>query len=1623
MNMTKLKTEATGQDLIQRIIKTITKLVPEDERPLVATYVQHFYTTANQDLLSRVHEQQITQGLYDLWQFFRERPGNAPKFRVYLWQPDAASPLAERIMVDIVNKNMSFLVDSLQALLQRLGTKARLTLHPLYQVQRNKKGCIEKLSGPSIDRNWGIEESLIHCEIVDQVTPQLIKDLEELIPKMLGEIQFANEDWMPMRAKTLEVLDRLSSEAKVDIPPEEFEEIKSFLKWVEDGHFTYLGYCNYDLDPKDTAKPFSRSSDDAPLGILKDKNFGRLQDLFEGIALTPATLDYIASRNPIMINKTSQIAFVHRSVQMDSIGIKRFDAKGKVCGIHLFVGLFTSVAYDSSCRDIPLLKGKVRKIIQQAGFNAEWHDGKALIHILDSLPRDELFQATIPELTSIGLDILKLQERSRLAFFARRDQFDRFLSCLVYIPRERFDSELCERIGKILETYFQGTVGLYKAQFGGLSFARVHYTVTMRGGIPKKVDFKEIEEILVEASQSWADHLKQTMIDNLPEVEGARLYRHYRKAFSKGYQERFLGQEVLEDIRQLEGLSDAVPFAIRVYATEGAKPRIKIKLYHQATPLALSDVLPILENLDLRVISENPFSVGREGEAPWAWIHDFDLELLHEAQVPAEKELANLAETFMRVYQGTLENDGFNRLVMRANLNWRQCMLLRGYAKYIRQLQIPFSNSYVSHVLLKYPHVVALLMQHFEEKFQPDGKEPDVQVLTQIQQHLEQVDNADDDRILRIFLNVIQATVRTNAFQKTASGDLKSYVAFKFSSRLIDELPLPKPLYEIFVYSSLVEGIHLRGGKVARGGIRWSDRQEDFRTEVLGLMKAQMVKNAVIVPVGSKGGFVVKKSMEGLSREQIQQEGIACYQTFIRALLDVTDNLMEGKPVAPTDVRCWDDADTYLVVAADKGTATFSDIANSISQEYNFWLGDAFASGGSDGYDHKKMAITARGAWESVKRHFRELDLNIDAEPYTLIGVGDMSGDVFGNALLLAKKARVLAAFNHQHIFLDPEPDIAKSYAERERLFKLPRSTWEDYNPKVISAGGGVFSRQLKTIPLTPEMQQLLQTPETSLKPNDIIKKLLCLNVDLLWFGGIGTFIKSSQESHSDVGDRSNDGVRVNAKDLRCRVIGEGANLGLTQLGRIEYARKADGRINTDFIDNSAGVSCSDHEVNIKILFNEILRKNKLTRPERNKLLTEMTDNVAQLVLIDNYLQPQAITFIEHLGNKKLDRQVRLVRAMEQEGLLNRQIEFLPDDVTFEEYQASQVGLCRPEIAVVLSYSKINYFQKILKTTIPEDHFFEKHLITYFPKALQNVYRKEILSHPLKREIIATVIVNDIVNRGGATFLSDAMDVTNAPLENVVQAYYVTESVFDLRSIWSQIESLDNKMKASAQLALMSDVYRMLRRISLWLLRYYPLSQSIEDSIHVLSLGIGSFLSHVTSTLDDDDTQRYIAEIKKYEAMGAPKALAERLSMLKIAATSPDIILIASETGYTVPEVAKLYFLAGKQFWFSHVRDIIERFNVAKSPWERYLLHALQEDLYNYQTDLIINLLNYQRNAGTARKGQTYDISHLIEHWGSTHEQLLNRIGRMFQESHVEINPDLAILTLVTRELKELSGS
>ncbi len=1581
----------------------------EDGPDSAERFVRSCYETiAPDDLLVRDKED-LVGGALSLWRWGRERARGGAKIRVF--NPTRAvhgweSPFTA---VEVVNDDMPFLVDSVTAALNAREHPVQLVLHPVVAVGRDEAGERRQLTLlPATEGR--VAESYIQVEIDRIFDAAELEDTRKALETVLLDVRAAVTDWRAMRAKITEIIEAWDA-APPPVEEGEIEEARSFLHWLDEDHFTFLGYRELDLIEED-GETYLRLVPGSSLGVLRVRESERSRRLRP---LTDKMAKFAREPRLLFVTKANHRATVHRPSHMDYVGLKRFDDEGRVIGERRFLGLFTSIAYNRQARNIPLLREKVERTLQRAGFPPDSHDGKALLHILETFPRDELFQISRQRLFEISVGILQLQERQRIALFVRRDPFERFVSCLIYAPRDRYNTELRLGMQAILEESFDGVVTAYYTQVTDSPLARVHYIVQTTPGQIPAFDVKQIETRLADAARSWSDQLYEVLLARGDEEHQVRLFKRYRDAFPTSYREQFEVEDTILDIAKIEEVLTTGRLGMHLYRSPGApSDQVRFKLYHPVDPIALSDALPRLENMGVRVGSEIPHEIRPEGADGPVWMHDFGLELKGEPAVDFERLREIFPEAFERVWHGDVEDDGFNRLVVRAGLAWHEVVVLRAYAKFLRQARSAFSQAYMQETLASSPILARLLVELFTVRFDPDRRDGVEERLSAVQHRLQEaltaVKSLDEDRIFRRFLNLIRNTLRTNYFQRTPEGERKPYLSLKLRSSEIKVLPMPRPLYEIFVYSPRTEAVHLRGGKVARGGVRWSDRREDFRTEILGLMKAQMVKNAVIVPVGAKGGFVLKQAPAGGDREALLAEGIACYQTMIRGLLDLTDNLVDGRVVAPERVVRVDGDDPYLVVAADKGTAKFSDIANRLAAEYGFWLGDAFASGGSAGYDHKAMGITAKGAWVAVERHFRELGVDIRHEPFSVVGVGDMSGDVFGNGMLLSEHIRMVAAFNHLHVFIDPNPDPAASFAERQRLFSLARSSWDDYDRSKVSAGGGVFDRSAKALDLSPEIREMLGLKEESVSPARLIQALLAHRVDLLWFGGIGTFVKASDETDSRVGDRANDDVRIDASALRCRVVGEGANLGITQRGRIEFARSG-GKINTDAIDNSAGVDTSDHEVNIKVLLGDVVTRGDLALEARNTLLETMSDEVSALVLRDNYLQTQAISVTEAQGASLLDAQQRMMRVLERSGRLDRALEWLPDDEELAERQASAAGLTRPEIAVLLAYSKISLYGDLLQSTLLDDPLLAEDLVLYFPRPLRRKYRRAIEQHRLRREIIATYVTNSMVNRVGPTFVTDIVSETGAQPADVARAYTVARESFDLRSIWAEIEALDNRVPADVQLRMTVAAGRLVERVTLWFLRYAESPLDISACTREFAPAVGTLLEHLEELLSRAELAELRRREKSFTRDGVPAELARRVAALSDLAAACDIWTLARSGGRAVEEVGRIYFALGDRFRLDWLRDLAGRL-AADGRWQKAAVTAVVDDLFVHQGALTRQVLEGEGSNGGARK--------VVESWARRRPEATSRTDDVLREIRAAKAPDLAMLMVADDQLRRL---
>jgi glutamate dehydrogenase len=1594
-----LKAADLEAELIDTVCTRIRERIPEDQVPACEAFVrQYYHWVPAADLAGR--------GSLDLygaavahWNLVQQRrPGEAkvhvynPEFEHHGWQ----SPYT---VVEIVSDDMPFIVDSVTMELARQGYGLDLVIHPVVWVRRDEQGRLSDVLEPGASGSSATAESVLHVEVAREPDEARLELLRENVERVLEQVRAAVEDWRPMRERTRALID----ECEHRPPPasaEEIDEVKAFLAWVEHDNFTFLGYREYDLVSDGDANGL-RAVPGSGLGILRGTPATPLTKL------TPKALALARAPHVVVLTKANSRATVHRPAYLDYIGVKTFDAEGRVVGERRFLGLYTTRAYKLPAGEIPMLRGKVEAVMRRAGFPRDGHDAKALLEIVESYPRDALFQVAVDELFDVAMGILGLGERQRVRLFVRRDPLDRFVHCLVCIPRDRFNTENRERVGRILVEAFGATHLDWGLQFSESLLVRVNYIVHCPEGVPAEYDAAEIEGRLVLATRAWSDDLRDALLEEHGEEQGMRTYKRYERAFPPGYQDDWVARSAVVDIRRIEELQTSNEPIMSLYRQlEAPDDMVRCKLFSSGGVL-LSDVLPTFEHMGAKVVDERPYEI-EPADAPPVWIYDFGL------QVPAddiERVRDAFQETFLSVWRGELEDDGLGGLVLHG-LSGREITIIRAIAKYLRQAGIAFSDAYMERTLLRHPQIATLLVSLFSARFDPQRRNSGrtERLSAEIEQAIDDVASLDEDRILRSFLTVVSAILRTNFYRTGADGVHRSYTSFKLDPSLVPILPRPRPQFEIFVYSPHVEGVHLRGGRVARGGLRWSDRREDFRTEVLGLMKAQMVKNALIVPVGSKGGFVVKRPPADGGREAVLAEGIACYRTFLSGLLDLTDNIVGGEVVAPPGVVRYDGDDPYLVVAADKGTAAFSDIANAVSADYGFWLGDAFASGGSKGYDHKQMGITARGAWESVKRHFRELGTDIQQTDFTAVAIGDMAGDVFGNGMLLSRHLRLVAAFNHMHVFLDPDPDPEASFAERQRLFELPRSSWSDYEASVISAGGGVFPRSVKSITLSPQVREALAIEADELSPTELIREILRAPVDLLWNGGIGTYVKAAAESHADAGDKANDAVRIAGGELRCRVVGEGGNLGFTQRGRIEYAL-AGGRINTDAIDNAAGVNCSDHEVNIKILLDALVVAGDLTAKQRNELLAEMTGGVAERVLYGSYTQTQAMSLALAQAVPMVDVHARLIHHLEQVAGLDRELEFLPSEDLINERKSAHRGLVAPELAVVMAYCKIHLYAELIDSALPEDEYLAHDLERYFPPPLPERYRVQMRSHRLRREIIATVVANQLVDRAGTTFAFRLTEETGAPASLLARAYAVAREVFEMRSFWSAVEALDNRVDAGVQLRMLIDGRRLVERATRWLVRAHPDGIEIAETIAAFAPGARALAEAMPGVLEGADRDAYDTRAAELREAGVPEELAFRVVGMFSLLSVFDIVEVAAATGRELDAVMATYFRLGAGLDMNWLRDrIIEL--PRSNRWQALARAALRDDLYTLHRALTREVLD------AGGPGAGYEEA--LDAWSERHRAGVERALSMLADIKASRSYDMTTLPVALREVRNL---
>ena len=1534
------------------------------------------------------------------WQYGARREGAQALRRVMPVLDSKGQPTAYDA-VEIVQSDSPFIVETVMGELIDQGVSIRSMFHPVVTAHRD-------FDGNRVKAGDDIKESMMLVFIERQSSGSLgaerHRQIIEGIDQSLNDLKLAVRDFPRMQKLMAEEIAALEKQrGNTAIDPATLEENLAFLRWIDENHFVFLGARGYAY-PRESDGAYAREE---PLnqmqegfGVLRDANRAVLRRSSEPAVLSQQLMTQLETSEPVTVAKANIKSRVHRRVYMDYIGVKRYGADGRPSGEIRFVGLFTSEAYDRPAFEVPLIRKKAEHVLHEAaalGLQGGYNE-KRLKNIVETYPRDELFQMTEQELLRIARGVLHLSDRPRVRLFTRVDPFDRFISVMLYIPREIYQSQMQKQAGDILAAAWCGRVSASYAYITESLLSCIHYIIGVTPGDHFNPDIADVEADIENITRSWPQKVEKQVEAQTERLEAAPKgidWMAWARAFPVGYQERYTTSEAVTDTIALHGLSGDAPVNVRAYQRlEDDDNHFCFKLYSRAEKaIPLSDILPVLGNMGLKTLEEYGYHVRSEAIGT-CWVHEFILKLPRGRASAFADFRDEFEQTLLALWYGKTENDGFNALALTGQ-SWREVALLRAFCRYRVQSGLDPSPDIQQAALRDNPDVVEALLALFNTRFALEGgdvsaREPAVEMAkADIETLLQKVASLDHDRVLRRLAALIGAMLRTNYFQKGADGQDKPYISFKIASRDLADLPEPKPYREIFIWSPGVEGVHLRFGPVARGGLRWSDRKDDFRTEVLGLVKAQQVKNAVIVPVGSKGGFFPKKLPKDGTPDEVKNAAVLAYKTFLSGLLDLTDNLdAKGNIVAPTDVIRWDDPDPYLVVAADKGTATFSDIANGVSADYNFWLGDAFASGGSVGYDHKAMGLTAKGAWEAVKRHFREIGKDIQTEAFTVAGVGDMSGDVFGNGMLLSKETLLVAAFDHRDIFIDPSPDAAKAFAERARMFALPRSSWQDYNKELISKGGGVFPRSQKSIPLSPEIKALLDIEANEVSPFELMQAILKARVELLYFGGIGTYIKAPAQAHLDVGDKTNDAIRIDGNEVRAKVIGEGANLGMTQAGRISCSESGV-RLNTDAIDNSAGVDCSDHEVNIKILLSQVIASGKLKADDRDSLLASMTDDVSRHVLKHNYDQTLALSLQEATSTEDNSAQQAFMSGLEKRGRLDRKVEGLPSNAVLEARKAGGHGLYRPELAVITAYAKLVLFDDIVAGTAPDDAGFEPVLVRYFPPALHG-YIDAIRKHRLHREIIATVVSNEIVNVCGPSFAMRLTRSAGVDTTAVVLAFEATRQLFDINALWSEVNALDNKIPASAQTALYKDLSTFVRHQTYWMARRHAGNAAdLAVMLKPYAEGVKEVIMQGLAPLSASTRTRLATRVAELEALGCPADLATRITALSAYHHVGDIIDLAAEKKKPLDRTAELYFLTGAQFGFDGLQTGAGDL-ASSDPWDRMATRRLIEDVLSEQKTVVKTMMS--------RMSPSESPAQIIENWETENRTLIEPLQQMMTD-------------------------
>ncbi|MCP5024937.1 MAG: NAD-glutamate dehydrogenase [Actinomycetia bacterium] len=1545
-------------------------------------------------------------------------PGTA-LVRVYNPRVEDDGWSSPHTVVDIVNPDMSFIVDSVLAMLESRDLRVHVLAHPQASVHRDERGRLLAIDGPEIE-GGGSRESFVHLEIDRLADTAALAELQALIESVLEDVRLVVEDWPAMRRQAVDLARELDGwaaevaagtrrlECSVGADPVEVGEL---LRWMEAGSFIFIGYREYDFvdDGADT-RMVSRPA--TGLGVLRQEE-PRVRPLGQ---FSPQIAEM--ARQPTLVNltKANRYSTVHRAVPLDYVGIKEVHADGTVSGERRFLGLFTNSVYSGHVHEVPVVRAKVAAVIERSGFEADSHDRSRLLNVLQSHPLDEIFQSDIDNLEDTVYDILDLRDRRRVSLLLRPDDFGRFLSVLVYVPRDRHTTDVRLEIQRILMETYQGTASRFSTEISDAPLARLYVVLSLDpSSTGEPPDVSAIEARLNLLIRSWDDYLRSALVDSHGEDVGLALLGRYAEAFGGPYREEVLAESAVSDIDVLE-LLDGSEIDVRLHRPlEAHRHEVRCHVYRAGHPITLSELLPVLHDLGATVVDERPYEVAVPGEVR-RFIYDVGLRIPLELDAD---DRARFRNSLLAVWRGEAESDALAQLVCDPGLTWEEVGILRAYTRYLGQVGSPFSRAYVSNTVVQNPAVARLLVELFTARLEPGGADEarSVQCRARLFEAIDEVQSLDADRILRSLVALIDATVRTNHWQHRSDGRGPEALAIKFDPTRIPNLPRPVPTAEIYVYSPRIEGVHLRSGSVARGGLRWSDRMEDFRTEILGLMKAQTVKNSVIVPVGAKGGFIAKRLPDG-DRDEVGAEVVACYRVFVSALLDITDNLVDQEVVPPVDVVRLDDDDPYLVVAADKGTAAFSDIANEIAVDRGFWLGDAFASGGSSGYDHKELGITARGAWKSVERHLGVIGIDPDVDDFTVVGIGDMSGDVFGNGMLLSQQIRLVAAFDHRHVFIDPDPDPASSFAERSRLFRLERSSWADYDPQLISPGGGVFSRQAKAVPVTAEMAAVLGIGglHASLTPDELIQAALTAPVDLLWNGGIGTYVKASTEDDAAVDDRSNDGVRVDASDLLSRVLVEGGNLGVTQRARIEFARGG-GLVNTDAIDNSAGVGCSDYEVNLKVLLDAAVRSGDLTAKQRNELLASMADEVCDRVLAANVAQNIALSSVEFQAPGMIEPNRRLLAWLEDQFGLDRPLEALPDDAELGELRARGLGLTRPELSVLLAYAKNSLVPELVDSDLPGDPAFDRHLRSYFPPAIVERFPDLVQNHSLRRPLVSTLVVNDIVNRGGLSMVHRLIGETSATAVDIVRAFEAAWRIFELELLWAEVVNYAGLIAEDVRTSMLLEITRLAERATRWLLRNESQPTDIDLAVESYGKPIRALrvLFEATPRAESASEESIRFDPQVASEGGVDVDLARRIANLDAAFGFLDLAAVARLTGVAHERVAGVYLAIADELGLPWLRQRI--IDLPRDDhWQTLARSGLRDEFFREHAALTAAVIGDDPQAD-ADAG----VDELARRWLGRHQEAVERCRQTFSDIKTAGHHDLARVSVAVRALSQLS--